>query len=281
MRVIVIGGTGQVGAHVVSGLRAAGVEAIAAARNAGADGIKIDLKDGAALKAAAHGFDAAFLVTPLGPDEGDIGVAAVEALRRAGVGKIVYLAIHNLEEMREIPHFETKIPVKNAVLADPLGVVLQANFFFQNDLMALPVIMNAGIYPLPVGDAGVWSIDVSDIGRAAVNALIKDDWNGKVVPLCGPERLTGPIMAEHWSVALDHPVHYPGDDVDAFVGAMRQRIPDFTDWMANDFTIMMKVTQKHGCPASEADRAATREIVGQPLIRHSYFAKEALKENTK
>ncbi|MBL0923790.1 MAG: NmrA family NAD(P)-binding protein [Sphingomonadaceae bacterium] len=279
MRVLVIGGTGKIGRHLVHGLRAAGVEATAASRHPEADGIALGMADAHAVEAAAKGFDAAYLTTPLGPDEGEIGTAAVAALRRAGVGKIVYLAIHNLEAMREIPHFETKIPVKQAVLSEASGVVLQPNFFFQNDLMALPAILDAGIYPLPIGTAGVWSIDVADIARAAVNALTGDGWNGRAVPLCGPQKLTGPMIAQNWSSATGRAVIYPGDDVAPFVAAMRAQIPGFTDWMANDFTLMMQITQRDGCPATEEDRAATEAIVGQKLIRHSEFAANALKEN--
>ncbi len=279
MRVLVIGGTGKIGTHLVTGLRAAGVEAVPASRHPDHDGVTLELGDAASVEAAARGFDAAYLTTPLGPEEGEIGTAAVAALRRAGVGKIVYLAIHNLEAMRAIPHFETKIPVKQAVLSDPSGVVLQPNFFYQNDLMVLPAIMRMGIYPLPIGHAGVWSIDVADIARAAVNAFIKDDWNGQAVPLCGPDRLTGSIIAEHWSAATGRPVVYPGDDIAPFIGAMRQFIPDFTEWMANDFTVMMEVTQRFGCPATDEDRAATEAIVGQTLIRHTEFVATTLKEN--
>jgi uncharacterized protein YbjT (DUF2867 family) len=279
VRILVIGGTGKIGKHLIGGLRAAGVEAVAAARHPGPSGIVLDLRDVDAIETAARGFDAAYLTTPLGPDEGDVGTAAVGALRRAGVGKIVYLAIHNLESMRAIPHFETKIPVKQAVLFDPSAVVLQPNFFYQNDLMALPAIMNAGIYPLPIGNVGVWSIDVADIARAAVNAFISDAWNGKVVPLCGPELLTGPIIADHWSAATGRHIVYPGDDIAPFIGAMRQVIPDFTEWMANDFTRMMEATQNLGCPATDDDRAATEAIVGQKLITHSEFIANTLKEN--
>lgn len=278
LRVLVIGGTGKIGTHLVTRLRTAGVEAVPASRHPDHDGVALDLGDTGSVQTAARGFDAAYLTTPLGPDEGEIGTAAVAALRRAGVRKIVYLAIHNLEAMRAIPHFENKIPVKQAALSEPSGVVLQPNFFYQNDLMALPAIMNMGVYPLPIGSAGVWSIDVADIARAAANALIKDDWNGQAVPLCGPDRLTGPIIADHWSAATGRQVVYPGDEIAPFIVTMRRFIPDFTEWMANDFTAMMDVTQRFGCPTTDADRTATEAIVGQKLIRHTEFIATTLKE---
>lgn len=283
MRILVIGGTGNVGRPLVAQLRARGIDVVAASRRAtpaAADEIALDMTDPAALEAAARGFDAAYLATPLGPDETEIGLAALAALGRANVKKIVYLAIHNLEEMQDIPHFKTKIAIKKAVLGNPQNVVLQPNFFYQNDLMAMPAITGPGIYPLPIGTAGVWSIDAADIARAAVNALTSSDWDGRAVPLCGPEKLTGPLVAQNWSTVIDRSVTYGGNAIAPFIAAMRQNVPDLTNWIENDFTKMMEVTQERGCPATAEDRATSEAIVGQPLRTHHEFASTTIKENT-
>lgn len=279
MRILVLGGTGKIGRQLVSRLRDAGVEAMPASRHPGPDGLAVDLADPHKLASSARGFDCAYLTTPLGPEEAAIGVAAVEALHSAGVKKIVYLAIHNLEQLRAIPHFETKIPVKQTVLRNSCSVVLQPNFFFQNDLMAIQAIRYAGVYPLPVGSAGIWSIDVADIATAAANALLQDRWDGTIVPLCGPERLTGPMLAQNWADALGSDVRYGGDDIAPFIAAMRANIPDFSEWMTEDFEAMMRVTQHMGCQASDANIAATEAIVGRPLTRHKDFVHITVEEN--
>lgn len=279
-RVLVIGGTGKIGQPLTAMLRARGADAVVLARNPGSDGLAVDTADAAALEAAARGFDAALLTTPLGPDETEIGVAAVAALRRAGVSRIVYIAIHNLEAMQAIPHFATKIPVKAAVLEHGRGTVLQPNFFFQNDLLALPAITHGGIYPMPIGHAGIWSIDTADIAEAAANALLDDAALGQAVNLCGPEMLTGTQCAANWSAALGRPVVYPGDAVGPFLGAMQQAIPGLGDWELEDFRLMMEVTQSMGCPATEADHAATRAILGRAPCTHRNFIADVLrKEN--
>lgn len=278
MRAIIIGGTGQVGSATLAALRAAGVEAVPASRHPGADGVALDMTDPAAVQRVARGYDAAFFATPLGPDESAVGVAIVAALQAAGVGKIVYLGIMNLEPMRAIPHFETKIAVRDAVLAAG-GVVLAANFFFQNDRLMLPAMLHGGVYPLPVGSAGVWSVDVGDIGQAAANAILRDDWDGRVVPLCGPDRLTGPGMAAVWSDVLGRPVHYGGDAIEPFVAMLAQQIPGFGAWEANDFTVMMRVTQEMGCLATPEDVAASQAIVGRPLTRYQDFVSTLAKGN--
>lgn len=278
-RVLVIGGTGKIGSRLTAILRARGAEAVVLARHPGPDGLAVDSADADALETAARGFDAALLTTPLGPDEGDIGVAAAAALRRAGVGRIVYVAVHNMEAMQAIPHFATKIPVKAAVLGGAGGTVLQPNFFFQNDLLALPAITHGGVYPMPIGHAGVWSIDAADIAEAAANALLDDAGFGEAVPLCGPERLTGPEYAAHWADALGRPVIYPGDDIAPFLGAMQGAIPGLGEWEMEDFRLMMQVTQEMGCPATDADHAATRAILGRALRTHREFIADVLKEN--
>jgi len=279
MRVLVIGGTGNVGARTVTNLRAAGHDAVPAARSVGSEGIAMDVRRIEDHAGALEGFDAAFLITPLGPDEGEVGVNAVHAMRKAGTARIVHLGIHNVEAMRAIPHFETKIPIKQAVLDRPSDIVLEANFFFQNDLMAMPALTGPGIYPLPIGSAGVWSVDAADIAAAATRALTMDDWAGQAVPVCGPEKLTGPGCAANWSAALGRPVHYAGDAIEPFIGQMKGNIPDMSDWIAEDFTIMMQVTQDHGCPASPEDRAASEAIVGRPLTTHSQFISQTLSED--
>lgn len=278
-RVLVIGGTGKIGRPLVASLRERGAQAVVLARNPGPGGLAIDTADAAALEAAAPGFDAAFLTTPLGQDEGEIGVAAVAALRRAGVSRIVYIAVHNLEAMQAIPHFATKIPVKAAVLDAPGGTVLQPNFFFQNDLLALPAIMHGGVYPMPIGDAGVWSIDAADIAAAAAHALLDDAGLGEAVNLCGPEMLTASDYAAHWAEALGRPVIYPGNAIEPFLAAMQQAIPGLGAWELEDFRAMMEVTQAMGCPATHADHAATRAILGRAPRTHREFIADVLKEN--
>jgi uncharacterized protein YbjT (DUF2867 family) len=204
----------------------------------------------------------------------------VQALRRAGVGKIVYLGIMNLEPMRAIPHFETKLPIRDAVLADGRGVMIAANFFFQNDRMVLPAILQGGIYPLPIGSAGVWSVDTGDIASAAARALLVDDWNGRVVPLCGAEALTGPSIAATWEAAIGSPVRYAGDAVDPFLAMLGGHMPEWNAWVEHDFRLMMEVTQAQGCPATPDDIAAAAAIIGRPQRRYHDFVADLVQTAT-
>lgn len=271
MRALIIGGTGKVGSAVVAQLLAWGHDAVVAGRTPSVGGVAMDLAQPGAVLNAAKGFDAAFLITPLGPDESEIGIRAIDELRAAGVHKTVHLGIQNLEAMAAIPHFKAKIPIRDHLLADGTSIMLAANFFFQNDLNILPAIQGAGVYPMPVGTAGVYSVDCRDIGRAGARALTMDDWNGTTQPLCGEERLTGPLMAQMWSRVLGKPVIYPGDDTAPFIDGLRAAMPSVDTWLEHDMRTMMEVTQAQGCLATPDDIAAAKTIIGQPQRSYADF----------
>lgn len=272
MDILITGGTGKIGRATVAALGAEGRRATPASRG-GEGGVALDLRDVDAVEHAAreHGRDGALLIMPLGSDEGDLGPRLVAALERAGVRRIVAIGIQNARAMREIPHFEAKLPMQAAVLQAG-GTVLACNWFQQNDANVLPAILGGGVYPLPVGSAGVWAVSTDDIAAAAARALVGNDWAGREVPVCGPERLTGEDLAANWSAALGRPVHYAGDDPEPFIGGMRAAMPDFDPWIENDFRLMLRVTQEMGCPATPADVVAAEAIVGRPLTRHIDFA---------
>jgi uncharacterized protein YbjT (DUF2867 family) len=272
--ILLIGGTGTVGGATADALAAMGRSFTVAARRPPPGGVAIDLRQPETL-AAARGFRAALLVTPIGPEETEVGLAAVGALREAGVDRIVFLSIQNLEAMQAIPHFAAKIPIKEAVLADGRSTVLEANFFQSNDRMLLGGICAAGVYGLPVGGTGVFSVAPADLGAGAANALTDDRWAGRALPLCGPERLTGDGLAANWTDRLGRPVRYAGDDPAPFLAGIGQHLPPeasaFRDWLLHDMRTMMEVTQAMGCLATDADIAICTELVGRPLIRHRTY----------
>lgn len=271
MRTLVLGGTGKVGSAVLAQLEALGNPGTSAARTPHNGGIQLDLRKVGSVRTAAQDFDRAFLITPFTEDETEIGLCAIDELRAAGIEKIVYLGIQNLDEMSEIPHFQAKTPIRDRLLEDRKSVMLAANFFFQNDVTIIGAIKGAGVYPMPIGSVGVNSVDCDDIGRAGARALIMDDWNGTVQPVCGVSKLTGPAMADIWSKALGRPVIYPGDEIDPFIDGLRENMPGFDDWLEHDMRKMIEVTQRSGCLATEAEIAASRTIIGQPQRRYADF----------
>ena len=280
---LVVGATGRVGGLVAEGLDALGRDYAVmssrpeAARERFGDVRHGDMRAPETLAAALEGIDAVFLVTPLGPDETACGTAFLDAAEAAGVRKVVYVAIMNIGEMAAIPHFATKIPVRERLLAGGPHVSVDANFFMQNDLFVADAIA-AGLYPLPIGEAGVNAVDARDVATVCVRALTTDALDGQAAPVCGEAVVTGPVAAAAYAEALGRPVAYPGDDTAPFLAKMREALPPMppsvAGWVQEDLRLMMEVTQSTGCLADEAQHAACRAALGRAPRGHGAFVAE-------
>ena len=70
------------------------------------------------------------------------------------------------------------------------------------------MLTGAGLYPNPIGKAGIAAVDVRDIADAAVVSLTTDGHAGKTYNLVGPDPLSGPSAAAIWSQFLNKQVRY-------------------------------------------------------------------------
>lgn len=280
MRHLVLGATGTVGSAVVDELLARGEEVRAPSRSAdrldelpdAVEGVAGDLTDPATYDEIFRGFDRLFLLNPVSPDELHQGLAAVEEARAVGAERVVYLSVHRADAGARIPHFAAKLAVERALEASGLPhTVLRPNNFFQNDLWLRKPIVEHGVYPQPIGDVGLSRVHVGDIAEAAANALTADENPGGIVPLVGPDALTGPDCARTWSEALGREVSYGGDDLDAWSEAALEDMPG---WMVWDFRLMYRMFQREGLIASESDLAVTREILGREPTSFDDWARE-------
>jgi uncharacterized protein YbjT (DUF2867 family) len=280
MEFLVIGGTGTVGGEVVRGLLGRGDRVRVLTRSAakarslpeGAEGAVGDLADPPSLRRPLEGVDGVFLATPLDPEETKRGLAAVEAVRAVGVGRLVYMSVHRVDDGAHIPHFGSKLPIEAAVRG--LGVpftILRPNNFFQNDLLFREAIGAYGVYPQPIGSVGLSRVDVRDIAHAAVNALTGPGHEGQTYPLVGPDVLTGEATAAVYSRHLGREIRYGGDDLDAWAEQARAALPD---WLVRDLRTMYEHFQHQGLVATDADLAAVRRALGREPRRFEDFAAE-------
>ena len=280
MRYLVLGATGTVGSAVVDELLARGEEVRAPSRSAerldelpdAVEGVVGDLTDPSTYGDLFAGVDRLFLLNPVSPDELHQGLAAVEEAREAHADRVVHLSVHRADAGARIPHFASKLAVERALDASGLPhTVLRPNNFFQNDLWLREPIAEHGVYPQPIGGVGLSRVDVGDIAEAAANALTADVNPGGIVPLVGPDALTGADCARIWSEALGREVAYGGDDLDAWAEAAREDLPG---WMVWDFRLMYRMFQREGLAASESDLAVTREILGREPTSFAEWARE-------
>lgn len=280
MDIAIIGGSGKVGSATARALRTAGhqVRVICRTQSAVPDDLLDcffagNLSEPASLAAPLTGVNALMLITPSVEQETQMGLAALEMAQTAGIKKLVYMATMHPEQMQAVPHFANKLPIKQAVIAGwDQHVILQPNYFFQNDDMVIQAMMHGGIFPLPLGTVGVDAIAIEDIATVATIALTGNQLDGRVVPISGRDRLTGPSIAETYAQLLQRPVQYCGDDLADFGQLLGQIMPDATPWMIADTAAMFGEFQRMGGHAVPADVDALETILRRPVRRHAEYA---------
>jgi uncharacterized protein YbjT (DUF2867 family) len=280
MKILVIGGTGTVGSQVVANLlkRKADVRVMTSSAEkvrtlpAGTEGVVGNLKDKDSLGNVFKGVERAFLLTPISQTETEEGLNAVQAAKSAGIKRIVYMSIHQLEDIPDAPHFAGKIPIEKAIKESGIPyTIIRPNNFYQNDHWFKQPIMQYGIYPQPIGNVGVHRVDVRDIAEAAVNALLNDGHTSKTYSLVGSDLITGDSGAKTFGKYLGKEVVYAGDDLDKWAEQAKAMMPE---WIVNDFRVMCKYFQTKGFMATLEHQAETERILGRKPTSFETFVNE-------
>jgi uncharacterized protein YbjT (DUF2867 family) len=279
MKILVVGGTGTVGSEVVRQLKARNESVSVLTRSpehasklpAGVNGVVGDLMDPSTL-GVFKGFDAVFLLNPVSTTEVFEGLLGVNAARDGGARRIVYLSVHHLDRAPHLPHFGGKIGVEAAVMKSGLEwTIVRPNNFYQNDIWFKEAMLSYGVYPQPIGSAGLSRVDVRDIAEVSVHALTSDGHNGKIYNLVGPDSVTGESTAAEWSRALGKPIKYAGDDLEAWEAQQRAWLPAP---MLYDFKLMYAFFQKEGLNATAADIATQTKVLGHAPRSFAAYTKE-------
>lgn len=237
-KILVLGGTGTVGAPLVAQLLAAGEAVRVASRKAtpvaGAESVSFDLADPATHAGAFDGVDRAFLLLPSGhlDIEGSLGrVIAAAATRRV---KLVMMSVLGADADDANPYRRAEIAL--AASGTP-HVVLRPNWFADNfHSFWLPGIRQ-GIIALPAAEGRTSFIDARDIAASAAAALQSDRFDGQAFNLTGPEALGYAEAAAILSAASGRPIRYlPVDDA-AFIATLTGAgVPaDYAGFLASIF----------------------------------------------
>jgi uncharacterized protein YbjT (DUF2867 family) len=280
MKVLVTGGTGTVGSQVVGELLSRGVDVQVLTRDAskaaklpaGAKAVVGDLSKVETVRTVFKGVDGVFLINTVTPTEVQEGILSVCGLRGENVKRLVYVSVHHADQAPWLPHFGGKLGVEEAVRKSGVpSTILRPNNFYQNDYFFKDVILQHGVYPQPIGNAGLHRVDVRDIAEAAAVALTTSGHEGQTYDLVGPEAHTGESTAAAWSRALGRPVVYGGDDLEAWEKQALQFMPDY---LVYDFKHMYDFFQTKGLKASpEAIDRQTR-LLGHAPRSYGAFVSE-------
>jgi len=278
MTILVIGATGRVGQHVVDQLLARNAEVRVLTRDpakasfpATVDVVKGDLLDIDSLRAALGGVRALFLLNAVTGDEFTQAIITLNLAREAGIDRIVYLSVFGADEAVNVPHFAVKSGAERMLAAMDAGAtVLRPTYFIDNEAMVKDVILQHGVYPMPIGSKGVAMVDARDIAEVAAIELIRRERAPAKLPLetinlVGPETLTGTDVAAIWSEVLGRPIVYGGDDPSGFEQNMATFMPR---WTAYEMRLMAERYVSDGMIPLDGDRERLTQLLGRPL--HDY-----------
>lgn len=179
MTILVTGATGNIGRHVVTGLRELGADVRALSRHGEVVG---DLTDPTTLHSALSNVDRVFLLWPFMSADGIDDVVDVIAQHAR---RVVYVSALSAE------HGGVWREVEDAIRRTDLEwTFLRPGGFATNTLEWAPAIRAGRPARMPFPAAGRSLIHERDIADIAVLALTQDGHVGRTYPLTGPEVLT-------------------------------------------------------------------------------------------
>ncbi|WP_338665680.1 NmrA/HSCARG family protein [Pararoseomonas sp. SCSIO 73927] len=285
MTILVTGATGSIGRHVVTQLAARGADIRALVRDpakanlpAGVEVAKGDLLDIGSLRRALEDASTLFLLNAVVPDEFTQALVALNLAREAGVERIVYLSVIHSDVYVNVPHFAGKFGVERMIGRMGFSAtILRPAYFMHNDLMVRDVVLNHGVYPMPLGDKGLTMADARDIAEIAAIELLRRDRAAAPLPsstinVVGPQTLTGADVAAIWSGVLQRPVAYGGDDTAGLERNLQAFMPP---WMAYDMRLMSERFLTDGMIPEPGDVERLTALLGRPLRSYRDFAAEA------
>lgn len=278
MTILVTGATGRVGRLVVDQLVQRGAKIRVLTRDpAKADmpaDVEIaqgDLLDLDGLRHAMKGVRTLFLLNAVTGDEFTQALIALNIAREADIERVVYLSVFEADRAVNVPHFAVKFGAERMLAQMGFSAsILRPTYFIDNELMIKDVVLDHGVYPMPIGSKGVAMVDARDIAEVAAIELIRRDTAPAKLPvdtinLVGPDTLTGPAVAQIWSDILGRPIIYGGDDTSGFEQNMARFMPG---WKAYEMRLMAARYVSDGMIPATGDVEQLNRILGRPL--HSY-----------
>jgi uncharacterized protein YbjT (DUF2867 family) len=282
MTILVTGATGRVGGQVVQQLVQRGADVRVLVRDpakadfpAGVEVVQGDLLDIDAVRAAFSGVRTLFLLNAVAADEFTQALITLNIARESGVERVVYLSVIHADRFVNVPHFAVKAGAEQMIQQMGFSAtILRPAYFIDNELTIKDVVLNHGLYPMPIGGKGLAMVDARDIAEVAAIELIRRDQAPGKLPtetlnLVGPDTLTGSDVAAIWSDVLGRPVAYGGDDPTGFEQNLGAFMPK---WMAYEMRLMAERFVGDGMLPEAGDVDRLTKILGRPLHSYREFA---------
>lgn len=216
--IAVSGPTGTVGRALVTELAARGAPCRLLVRPGApradradrpGDMVATDIADSRQLRRALTGVRRLFLLTPFGPDQGNLQVAMIEAAVQAGVEAVVKLsALGAAPDAVALVHRQHGLSDEKLRNSGIEYAVLRPNAFMQNAVQWLPSIDRIDAVPIPAGDARVSMIDARDIAAVAAALLTAPDFPTGTYDLTGPAAVTYADVARELSAVAGRTIRH-------------------------------------------------------------------------
>lgn len=190
-KILVLGGSGNVGRPLVKKLVSRGASVKAASRSGGgfngAEGVVFDYSKPSMFKDACEGVDRAYLMIPTGFTGAEVILRPI----------IQYAAEHDisvvLHTALEVSVHPTHAYAPVEKLVSQVGgayAVVRPGWYMENFDMFWRGELKHGKLSLPVGDAKLSWVAVDDIAESAASVLMGNKFQGQAYNITGPEALS-------------------------------------------------------------------------------------------
>lgn len=261
--ILVIGGTGKTGKHVVNNLQELGHNVRVVGRNSTP---VFNWENPETYKDVLENIDRAYIVYY--PDLAIPGAKEAitkltEEALKAGVDKVVLLSGKGEAEAEACEEI-----VANSGLN---YTHVRASWFNQNFTEgAFTEFVKNGVIALPLPDAKIPFVDTRDIADVVSEVLLNDDYNNQTITVTGPEKKTFEELVDIISDKTGRDLHYVPISINEFKEGMRQAgLPEDYIWL---FGYLFE--EVLGNPANQDVSEDIKFVLKRDAISFEQFASE-------
>jgi len=275
--ILVTGATGTIGRDVVKLLAEkgasvrAGVRDPVQARGQFDKEVEIaafDFEDAASFDRALEGAGAVFLLPPIMPNQVEVSNSFVDAAVSAEVRRIVKLSVIDADIEPPYTFGQWHSGAERHIRASGLAFTfLRPNSFMQNFMTYFPP--RGGVIALPWGAGKASFVDTRDIAAVAVDALTRDDHEGRTYTLTGPAALSIEDVVRALSDAAGTKITYlDAPESAARAGMLQAGLPP---WQVHALMELNAINKQSRWEAVTRD---VEKVIGKPPTDFAQFARD-------